>query len=470
MKTLVARRVHHVVLLGLLFLPACASESGPDGRRAGRAGDAASGGRAEGHEEEQKKRGSGISQVGRVRPGGPALPSTESSGVDLERLWSEFDDWEPTVAADRGSPYVYQLTTRYLTASGDVYFRSSSDGGETWGQDVQVPALANQQYDPQLAVASDGTVFAMWLEFPGYRTFLTRSSDHGATWTTPVRVETTLPWTDHGWLAVSDDGRDLYVAVNSGDSHVIASHDGGATFGTPVLTETSDQDWIHTGGAVAPDGTAYFGAAEYFDSYRGETNVHVLRSADGGQTWTTTQLGKSRPAPPCRWAPGCYRGFFAPSTGVAVDPAGTVVFVYNAGTIPDQPQQIYAHTSLDGVFWSDPVLISHSDKRANNAFPCVVAGPSAGEFSVIWQGDRNGDTSAWNTWMRRTRDSGATWGDPVRISTREDGAPYKSAKGYRFPYGDYMGASIDGTGRIHVIWGASVSYNGPGGTWYTRAQ
>jgi hypothetical protein len=58
----------------------------------------------------------------------------------------------------------------------------------------------------------------------------------------------------------------------------------------------------------------------------------------------------------------------------------------------------------------------------------------------------------------------------VRLSDRALGAPYKSAAGYRFTYGDYLALSVDGYGINHVVWGEGESWNGPGGTWYTRGQ
>ncbi len=50
------------------------------------------------------------------------------------------------------------------------------------------------------------------------------------------------------------------------------------------------------------------------------------------------------------------------------------------------------------------------------------------------------------------------------------GAPYKSANGYRFPYGDYFEVAVDNNGLGHYIWGEGISFTGPGGTWYTRGD
>lgn len=458
--------------LGLLagLALACTSEHG-EGRKARLAQEERYRGRSErdGPDEDELKRGTGISQVGRVVPGGPAQPSGLSPGVELDRLWSEFDDWEPVVAADRFSSHVYQMTTRLDGRRAWVVFRVSSDGGATFGTDRLLWRTTRQQYDPQLAVADDGTVFACWLEVPRWETLLSRSSDQGETWTPPVVVEHNLAWTDHPCLAVSGDGQHVYVAFNKEDSYVVSSHDGGATFGLPVRTHQTGRTWYHTGGAVAPDGAVYFGGAEYHPNYNGPTRVNVLRSADGGATFEKFFLDLSLSPPLCNEVPGCYWGFIGPGTGLAVDSEGTILFAYNAGHVFKEPQQIYVRVSKDGIHWGDALQISVLEKEADNAFPVVVSGPQPGDFSVVWQAD-DGDILSWNTWMRRTLDGGLTWGPEARLSTRPDGAPYKTVKGYAFPYGDYMGATCDGDGNVHAIWGAGASYDGPGGTWFARTK
>ena len=105
-----------------------------------------------------------------------------------------------------------------------------------------------------------------------------------------------------------------------------------------------------------------------------------------------------------------------------------------------------------------------------DGFPAVAAGPAAGDFRLIWQDTRGGGVSSWNSWQRRTTNGGATWSAAVKLSDLATGAPYKSAAGYAFPYGDYLEIAVDGWGRGHFIWGAGASYTGPGGTWYTSGS
>lgn len=415
------------------------------------------------------KPSSGRSQAGRVRLDAAPAPSPLGTGFDSERVWGVGDDWEPAVAADPSAPVVYQLTTRYGGPRAEIYFRRSTDGGATWQPDRPLVATGREQNDPQLAVANDGTVFALWLD--RWETRLVRSFDQGDTWTAPVEVAPGLPFTDHGWLAIAADGRDVYVALNASDSYVVASHDGGASFGPPVRTSDDSRYWFHTGGAVAADGTVYFAAADYDAvDFSGDVGIDVLRSVDGGGSWTTTRVDTSRETPPCDWSPGCYFGFLGPVTALAVDSTGQLLLAYNAGRTAGAPQQIRLRASLDGVRWSRPRALSHPDFAAHNAFPALAAGPGPGDFRLVWQGTGDADTDTWNTWYRRTTDGGRTWSAAVRLSDLPDGAPYKSEGGYRFPYGDYLGLAVDAAGTAHVVWGEGTNFVGPGGTWSTRGE
>jgi hypothetical protein len=192
-----------------------------------------------------------------------------------------------------------------------------------------------------------------------------------------------------------------------------------------------------------------------------------------GTTWTTTLVDTSRQMPACAWSPGCTLGFFGPSAALAIDKAGTIMIAYNANVDPagaGQPQKMWVRTSTDGVNWSPRTEISNGSSTVNNGFPALAAGPTAGDFRFAWQADLNGGGTPWNTWYRRTADGGRTWSTPVRLSDLGTGAPYKDTSGYKFPYGDYFEMAVDPSGMAYIIWSEGTSYDGPGGSWYTRGQ
>jgi hypothetical protein len=411
-----------------------------------------------------------------------ATPSpAAAAGFDSERVWSGEDDWEPAVAADPSSNYVYQMTTRYSGPKACkgcpfpvMIFRSSSDGGATWNPDKFLAITKKAQNDPQIEVATDGTVYVLWLDSynPGVK--FTKSTNRGVTWSTPFAFtgKGKKPgWSDRPILAISADGSDVYAAFNSSDSYVASSHDTGQTWSANVKTSNDTRYWFHSGGAVAPNGNVYFAAADYSQDYLGDTNINVIRSTNGGASWQTVQIDTSREMPDCSWAEGCYLGFLGPSAGIAVDSTGRIVVAYNAGNAAGAPQRMYVRYSTDnGNTWSARQEVSDPGANVNNGFPALAAGNSAGDFRLIWQDDRNGATTAWNTWYRQSSNGGVSWSAPVRLSDATSGAPYKSSAGYKFPYGDYLEIAVDASGRNHFIWGAGDSYTGPGGSWYTRGQ
>jgi hypothetical protein len=300
-----------------------------------------------------------------------------------------------------------------------------------------------------------------------------RSVDHGETWSSPQSI--LLPsgqpkWSDRPVLVISPDGRHVYIAFNASDSYVVASHDYGEHFAAPVKSNQDRRYWFHSGGAVAPNGDVYFATVDYSQDYSGEAHINVLESEDGGLTWTTTRVDTSEEMPDCEWADGCYFGFLGPSAALAIDAAGTVMLAYHAGTEPAQPQKMWVRVSPDGLQWSPRHEISSGDETVNNAFPALVAGPSPGDFRLVWQANQSGDVQAWNTWYRQTTSGGQSWKPVVRLSDLASGAPYKDADGFFFPYGDYLEMAVDGSGVNYIIWGEGSSYTGPGGSWYTRGQ
>ena len=137
------------------------------------------------------------------------------------------DDWEPAVAADPHAPYVYMLTTRFgagKTCPGRcptpyIALTVSSDGGRTWGpqRPLCVCQGASTQYDPTIEVVpGTGAVYAAFLNGTANNPFSTafvKSTDHGATWSAPVKVYGNVAWTDKPEVTMSRLGPRTFRVV-----------------------------------------------------------------------------------------------------------------------------------------------------------------------------------------------------------------------------------------------------------------
>ncbi len=419
------------------------------------------------------------------RPAGTPLAVQAPAPDGAHRGWSgeqligarSNDDWEPAVAADPAAPYVYIVTTRYGGKKACVgcpdpalILRISKDGGRSFGSDHFICACegVTGQNDPQIEVATDGTVYAAWLNdfVPGV--VFAKSTDHGQTWTRPLTLKTAaIAFGDKPALAISPTGHDVYIAWNSSDSYISVSHNAGATFAKPIKTNADTRYWFAYSGAVAGNGTVTFAETSYTQASTGPVRIEAIRSGDGGKHWHTVLIDTVQQQPPCV-SDGCPLEFYGPSSPMAIDATGRLVVMYQAASVTAGPQRVYVRASSDGgLTWSRRTDIDGGPSGTNAAFGAAV-GTGHGDFRLWYQDDRNG-AAGWNTWFRRSTDGGRTWSAEVRLSNRSTGALYKSAAGYAQPYGDYGEVAITNRGATIAVWGEGANYAGPGGTWFDRS-
>lgn len=379
------------------------------------------------------------------------------------------DEWEPAAAADPNAPYVYMLVTRYYgpDACGTcpvvkIMLRISADGGETFGPATYLcpcPGGRNQ-YDPLIEVADDGTVYAAWLQgyVPGVS--MSKSADHGVTWTPPVSVDAN--WSDKPVLAVAPNGDDVYVAFNgptAGDPYVAQSHDGGETWATERISQSTR--YMFAGGGYADDsGLVAFAENDFNCCYTGIIRTFVLISHNFGATWERIEIDAGEKQPDCT-SKYCYDGYYGSVPAIAGDGHNKLIFVYARANRRGGAQRIYVSRSLDnGNNWSLGSRVSAPDTLG--VFPAATS-PGPDEFVITFQDRRTGE---FNTWERESTNAGGSFGPASRISNATSGASYLSPKGYPEAYGDYEEVVYTDDGRIFAVWGASPSYLGPGGIWY----
>lgn len=390
------------------------------------------------------------------------------------------DDWEPAIATDPNEPWVYVAITRFgypPCAKGKcpdpaIVVRASADGGRTWGDDVYVCEClrVGSQFDPLLEVVPEtGEVYAVWMN--DWNIVFSASSDHGATWSVPVPVYGQVSWGDKPAMAISPDGQDVYVSFNgptNGDVYVAVSHDAGATWSQVQVTD-GERYYFAYAGVVGPDGRVTF--AEMSETYTGPGGasegpvfVHAISSSDGGATWTDVVVDQVELGIPCtsEW---CYADFYDGHAGLAGDEDGDLVIAYDGATRVEGPRRIWVRSSTDGgATWSERLKLS--PKGVNAGFPAAVG---HGDDRVrLWFMDQR--TGKWNVWFRSSKDLGATWSDPVRISDAVSGTAYKDADGFTEAYGDYGEIAITNEGMTVAVWGESISYRGPGGVWFNRQR
>jgi hypothetical protein len=387
-----------------------------------------------------------------------------------------YDDWEPAIAADPNAPYVYRLVTRFGGPTAcpkgcpdpAIILQVSKDDGRHWGPFKFLCTCkgTHGMYDPEIEVADDmGTVQVAFMR--GLSVWFVRSSDHGKTWSKPIPVFGNVSWGDKPLLASSADGKDVYVAFNGpkfGDAYVAFSHDGGKTWDQRKVTNSTRYLYAF-GGQVLSDGTVVY--AESSLKYRGARRLKganrtvILRSVNGGTSWTTATVASFALGRTCTSA-GCPADFYDGHTALGVDGGDRLVLSADGSLTSHGIRGVFAWTSTDGgVHWSARTRLSPGSSGAG--FPAAVGTPG-GEFRIWYMARLDG---RWNTFYRTSAD-GVVWSPAVKISDAIGGAVYISPKGYREAYGDYGEIDVTDTGKTVAIWGEGASYAGPGGAWFNR--
>jgi hypothetical protein len=227
-------------------------------------------------------------------------------------------------AVDPARGYVYE---EWMGCNDQIAFATSTDGGLRFGPPV-VLAGSLGAWDPSVAVAPDGTVYAAFMNSTAHHSFpvVEASFNYGRTF---PRVTKVVPrqrdnWGDRDFIAVGPRGT-LYLTWDYGpsakDVTVVCAKGGSCSFATGdlniVLQKSTDggRRWsrmVHVspgfpaGGGdsapllVEPDGRIYVEYQGYRVTSRTKftlTTAHsfVTASGNGGRTWSTpVRIGPAR--------------------------------------------------------------------------------------------------------------------------------------------------------------------------------
>ena len=395
------------------------------------------------------------------------------------------DQWEPAVAADN-SGHIFVLYPQYGSVPNckdchapTMLLVVSNDNGKTWQPPRVMLNSGSGQFDAQIVVDSTDhhTLYAAWLDNRKRQVMLARSADSGATWTYTVAARTDEQL-DKPALAVR--AQNIYVAFNHEEEIWVAvSQDNGRTFANTRVNPDSRPGWSLLGSAtVDPSGNIYLAWVSYSKAggARGSVNLYVGRSADFGKTWASKLLDTSASSPDCQ-DEDCGEGYLGAQIAITTDAGGTLYALWSAGRAPQAPQRIYFSSSTNGgENWLPRAGVSSAEQGAEHAFPALTAG-SNGDIRIAWMDSRipNGQeksskTTYWNTYYRSSSNGGATWSDETRLSTYVPGYKYIAKEGFRFPFGDYFGMTIDNHNDTQVIWGEGLNYQSPGSIWHSSGR
>jgi hypothetical protein len=289
-----------------------------------------------------------------------------------------------------------------------------------------------------------GNVYAAWSDFHGVtgcnEILFSRSTDHGATFSTPVKISSGICGNQGPSIAVGPGGH-VFVAWEG--------NTGGALSRTPGAV---------TGAAFASSGNfgKTFGKASIVRTYI--PFISEQFSGNGAR-----ECGDS----PFNCPSGqTFPRFDLAGPSLAADNVhGTLVMAFEVEQASGQGQIEFMTSADGGASWSAPKLLAPAD-TGHQFFPWVTA--SKGRVMAAWYDSRGdatysptrapcnsatGMTSAClNVRFAESTNGGMTWGSGIQVTNTPTNPNYEQFGGRLVPFfGDYLTVAAQG-GTVGVVW------------------
>ncbi|MGE5692592.1 MAG: choice-of-anchor D domain-containing protein [Candidatus Zixiibacteriota bacterium] len=327
---------------------------------------------------------------------------------------------DPAVGIDLGGNLFFNAII-YNAAFGDVIVAKSANGGTNWTQAAVPNPSIGEDKDHFTLDVNPSSPFAGYL-YTAYTDFdflvppisFSRSTDGGTSFSKPVSISgdigslfaqgINLAVGPEGELYAVWSGYDVFPIIFESDSTRLGfnkSTDGGATWqvAKSIRRVADIRGSLDKGGnfvrvnsfpSMAVDRSAgprrgwiYVVYAEKAPTSPVTTDVFLIRSTDGGDTWSNPRKVSQETSVTDQWFPA-----------IAVDPATGVLYVdyYDSRNFADDSAQVYVSASGDGGDTFEDVLVS------DQAFlPVPVPGLATG-----YMGDYIGiaavNGTVWPSW------------------------------------------------------------------------
>ncbi len=291
--------------------------------------------------------------------------------------WTVNSSSRPAIAVD-------SLDTLHVvyedTSSGnyEIFYRRSTDGGDTWSTPKRLTWTAERSWDPAVAVDSSDVLHVFWADaIPGnFEIYYRKSIDGGASWSANERLTWTADDSFGPFIALDPSG-DLHIAwydytPGPADIYYKNSTDGGTSWSiTKRLTWTADNSFYPCLIAGA-SGHLYI---VWEDDTPGNTEIYFKSSGDGGATWSASKR--------LTWTEG---DSWFPSLSIEYL-SGDLHLIWSDAT-PGYPELYYKGSADGGATWSASKRLTWNSGTSET--PVVSIDPS-GNIHLVWSDNTPGN-------------------------------------------------------------------------------
>jgi hypothetical protein len=354
--------------------------------------------------------------------------SSFSTGV---QIFSGTSTISPHVAATGSNVYVARSARPSPKSPSQVYFRRSTDGGTTFGSQIQVSTASVDGAFFQSMAISGSNVYIVWTQWVSkWEVFFARSGDSGEHFGAPAILSATSGNTLSD-INVVADGLNVHVAwteyFGGGTSVVLytRSTDGGTTFPYGRINVSNNVVATNVGPVLAASGSSVYVAWRAHASGETAPHMYFARSSDTGGSFSSPDDLSGATSDTLNIADGPYPELAVSGSNVHV------IWHANPGGIYDV---FYRGSHDSGVNFGSPRNIS-TPYGAPDYSPTPAISADGTNVYITWKA---GSSTARDIYMAHSADNGDNFA-PVDLSFATAG----DSKGPQV---------IAAPGEVHVLW------------------
>lgn len=303
--------------------------------------------------------------------------------------------YTPQVAVDSNGT-IYVAWEDDTAAGSNVLLSRSTDGGATFSTPLNLSNASNYSFNPRIAISSSGNVNVVWEYETSANTdiMFSRSTNAGVSFSAPIELSTD-PGDSENPQVSSDTSGNIYVVWENDEGNLgvsfSRSSDGGATFSAPAVLSTNTSGSYSPEIALGPTGNL---GIVWEDAAQLTSDISFSYSADHGATFSTP-LSLS------------YHTGESASPQIAIDLTGNIDVVWENDTA-DNIEIFFSRSVNNGATFSTPSDISNGFGDAQNP---QIGLDSKGNVNVIWE-----DNTPSDIYFARSTNGGASFSTPLNIS------------------------------------------------------